>query len=170
MKTSEIIKYILLAIGLCLVQFIVLGRLEISTYLQPQILVLIPLVLPIQVKKPYLLLIAFIIGTVADLFLNTFGLNTFCLVLVAYLRNFWLPKEDNPRPEFNVVPSLRIVFNPKWISYILILTSIYHFSYFLLEYMAIKYFFRILLTALLSTALSIFVQWIVYQLFLRNRK
>ncbi|MDB4347104.1 hypothetical protein OAB01_00445 [Bacteroidia bacterium] len=169
MKTSEIVKYILLALGLCLIQFIVLDKLQLSTYLQPQILVLIPLILPIQTRRPSLFLIAFAIGMIADFFLNTFGLNTFCMVLVAYLRSFWLPKEDNPRPEFNVVPSLQIVLNPKWISYILILSAIYHFSYFILEYMAIKYFFRILLTALLSTALSIFVQWIIYQLFLKNR-
>ena len=170
MKTGEILRYILLCIGLCLFQFVVLSRLELVTYLQPQILLLIPLILPIHVTKSNVLIIAFAIGMLADLFLNTFGINTFCMVLVAFLRYLWLPKEDNPRPEFNVVPGLKIILNPKWISYVVILTTVYHLAYFLLEYMAFEFFFRILLTAFISAAFSIFVQWIVYQLFLQKKK
>lgn len=170
MKTIDIIKYILLAIGLSLFQFIVLNNLEMGTYIKPQILLMVPLLLPIQIKKGYVLIIAFCIGISADFFLNTFGINTFCMVLVAYLRYLWLPKETNPRPEFNVVPQINVTFNPKWISYILILTFIYHFMYFLLEYFAFQYFFRILLTAIVSAVFSIFVQWIVFRLFLKARK
>lgn len=170
MKSKDIIKYILLALGLCLFQFIVLNNLDLGPFIKPQILVMLPLLLPIDLKKPYLLIIVFMLGMVLDFFLNTFGISTFAMVLVAYLRSLWLPKENNPRPEFNVVPSLRIVFHKKWISYALILTVIFHFAYFTLEYFAIQYFFRILLTTIFSALLSIFIQWITFQLFLKFRK
>lgn len=169
MKTQEIIKYIILGIGLCLIQFIVLNKLNLSPYIQPQILILLALLLPMQINKAYQMLIIFGVGLTADFFLNTFGISAFCLLLITYYRGYWLPKEDNPRPEFNVVPALRVVFNNKWIGYVIFLTFGYHLVFFILEYAAIKFFYRILLTAILSSIVSIFIQWIIYQLFLKHK-
>lgn len=167
MKRNDIIGYILLFLGLIGLQVIVLNNLDLGAYIKPQILVLFILLLPIEINKSYLLLMAFAAGMTADFLMNTNGLNTSGMLLIAFIRGWWLPKENNPRAEFNVVPSLRILLNGKWISYILLLTAIFHFNYFFLEFFNFIYIFRIFTVTILSTIFSIFVQWLLFKLFLQ---
>jgi len=169
MKRSDIVGYILLFLGLIALQVIVLNNLDLGAYIKPQILVLFILLLPIDINKSYLLLLAFIAGLTVDFLMNTNGLNTSGMLLVAFIRGLWLPKENNPRPEFNVVPSLKIKLNGKWMSYILLLTTIFHFNYFVLEFFNFKYIFRIFTVTILSTIFCIFVQWIIFKLFLQAK-
>lgn len=48
------------------------------------------LLLPIETNTLLLLIIGFITGFTIDIFYDSLGLHAFALVVVAYLRNFWL--------------------------------------------------------------------------------
>ncbi len=169
MKTNDYIGYSLLFFGLVFFQIIVLNNLSLGTYIKPQIIFAFILLLPITINKTNLLLIACSVGLFADFLFNTNGLSTSSMLLIAFIRDFWLPKENNPRAEFNVVPGLQISLNAKWISYVYLLTVIYHFNYFLLDFFSLNFFFRIILVTILSSIFSIFVLWIIYRLFLKPK-
>jgi rod shape-determining protein MreD len=168
-KTRDIIGYLLLALGLLVAQVLVLDNLDLGVYLKPQILVLLPILLPMELNKTNSLLVSFFLGLAADFLLNTHGIHAFSMTLVVYLRYIWLPKEDRPREDFNVVPSLRIILNAKWFTYVIILTSIYHFVFFSLEFFSFYFLFRILVTSILSTLLALLFEWFIYFVFLRGR-
>jgi len=48
------------------------------------------LMLPIEINVVWLMLVGFLLGFFVDIFYDSLGLHTFALVLVAYLRNYWL--------------------------------------------------------------------------------
>ena len=48
------------------------------------------LLLPIEINHLVLMLIGFILGFTIDIFYDSLGLHALALVLVAYLRNYWL--------------------------------------------------------------------------------
>ncbi|HWA34935.1 MAG TPA: hypothetical protein VG737_12425, partial [Cyclobacteriaceae bacterium] len=48
------------------------------------------LLLPIETNSMVLMLVAFVLGIGVDVFYDSLGLHAFSLVLVAYLRNYWL--------------------------------------------------------------------------------
>jgi len=48
------------------------------------------LLLPKTISRSYLMVIAFLCGTLADLFSNTLGMHAGVTVLVAFVRNYWL--------------------------------------------------------------------------------
>lgn len=169
MKTKDIIGYFLLAFGLITAQVLILDNLDLGSYIKPQILILLPILLPMELKKGYSLIAAFLVGLTADFLLNTHGIHAFCMTLVVYIRYIWLPKEDRPREDFNVVPALRLHINPKWITYVLILTSVYHFVFFSLQFFSFYFLFRILVTAILSTIIALIFEWLIYIVFLRSR-
>lgn len=159
----------MLAFGLLAFQILVIDNLDLGAYFKPQILVVLALLFPLNLKKGYALFLAFTFGIIADFFLDTHGINAFSLTLVTYIRDIWLPKEERPREDFNVVPSLSIKLNPKWLTYVILLTSIYHFIFYTLEFFSLFFIFRILTTSILSTALCLVFQWILYLVFLRNK-
>ena len=169
MNSREIIGYILLAIGLILIQVLFIDQLDLSTYIKPQVLVLFPLLIPIKLNRAYGLLTVFAVGLICDFLLNTHGIHAFCMTLVFYLRNLWLPTEDRPREDFNIVPGLKIKLNPKWLTYLTLLTLTYHLVFFSLEFFSLYYAFRILITAIISTLFALLFQWLIYLLLLRKK-
>lgn len=48
------------------------------------------LLLPIETNSLVLMLVAFVLGIMVDLFYDSLGLHAFSLVLIAYARNYWL--------------------------------------------------------------------------------
>jgi hypothetical protein len=48
------------------------------------------LLLPVDINKLILMLIAFVLGFTIDLFYDSLGMHAMALVMVAYLRNYWL--------------------------------------------------------------------------------
>ena len=48
------------------------------------------ILLPVEMSNLRLMLIAFLLGISVDIFYNSLGLHTIALVLLAYLRNYWL--------------------------------------------------------------------------------
>jgi rod shape-determining protein MreD len=48
------------------------------------------LLLPVETNNLLLMVLGFILGFIIDIFYDSLGLHAFTLVLIAYLRNYWL--------------------------------------------------------------------------------
>lgn len=48
------------------------------------------LLLPIETNSLVLMLVAFVLGIMVDMFYDSLGLHAFSLVMIAYARNYWL--------------------------------------------------------------------------------
>ena len=71
---------------LILVQVLVLNNMNLGGYLNPYIYVLFLLLLPANINRSLLLIIAFITGLTIDYFGNTLGLHAAASVFLAFLR------------------------------------------------------------------------------------
>jgi rod shape-determining protein MreD len=142
-------------IGLVLLQVLVLNNIEFSGYVNPYLHILFILALPFETPNWVLLVLAFLLGFIIDLFSNTFGMHTFASVLMAFTRPYLLkviaPREgyeSGSRPGANY-------FGFEWfIKYSLILVLVHHFSLFYIEAFKFQLFFSTLLRALLSTVFT----------------
>ena len=130
---------------------------------------IILILLPIKVPRNALLLLAFIIGIILDIFYSSLGVHTSTLVFTAFFRPFILQILE-PRGGYNVNTSpTRYHLGLNWfVRYASILMLIHCFFYFSVEAFSFIYIKEILLGTLFSFIFSmIFI--LLYQ-FLINPK
>lgn len=116
------------------------------------------LFLPNNTPTSILLLVAFLIGIVIDMFYNTAGMHASAAVLIAYLRGYIL-KVLFPTKGLDTeqVISLNGMGTERFIRYIIILTFIHHFYLFFLEAGTISLFLNTSLKVIASVLYSTIV-------------
>ena len=101
------LQNILRFIFLILLQVFILDNIQFMGYINPMIYVLFILSLPVRFPKWALLILAFIMGLIIDVFSNTAGMHSFALVFAAFLRtpviNIFtsIDEGSNPTPSFH---------------------------------------------------------------------
>ena len=92
------------------------------------------LLLPIETNTLILMLIAFLLGFFVDIFYDSLGLHAFSLVLVAYVRNFWLGV-ITPQGGYDAGegPTLAVNGLQWFLVYAIPLVFIHHFALFFME-------------------------------------
>jgi rod shape-determining protein MreD len=163
---SVLLRNIIRFILLVAVQVLLINNMNLSGYLNPTIYILFILLLPTDINKSLMLILAFVTGYTIDIFANTPGLNAAATVLLAFaipsVRNIFFKNTDfSPGEE----PSLKKVGLSGFFRYTLIMVFIHHFALFFLESFSFSLFFftlaRIVLGTLLST-LAIIVSMLLF--------
>lgn len=92
------------------------------------------LLLPIETNTLVLMIIAFVLGFFIDIFYDSLGLHALSLVLVAYIRNYWLGT-ITPQGGYDAGegPTLAVNGLQWFIVYTLPLVFIHHFVLFFTE-------------------------------------
>jgi len=168
--TNVYVKNIVRFVLLVLLQVLILNNMNLSGYMNPYVYVLFILLLPVDINKSLLLVIAFLTGLTIDVFGNTPGLNAFSTVLLAFSRpgilrrltkNIdFLPDEE---PGF-----ARLGFG-KFLRYVFVLVFIHHVALFFLETFSFHDFLNTLYRILINTFLSTFIIMILVLLFSKRK-
>ena len=90
MNIRKLISYLLLIIFLGVVQIFFLKNLALFGVAFAFIYLLGILILPISLRPAPLILIAFVLGFVLDLFYETIGMHTAAATFLAFVRSLWL--------------------------------------------------------------------------------
>lgn len=149
---TDLIRYIVSFFLLLLVQVALLNNIHLGGYINPFIYVMFLLMLPVRVPGPLLLVIAFVLGIIIDMFSNTIGMHAAACVFMAYARptvlKFIAPREGY---ETEAVPSIK-QFGVNWyVIYTIILVLLHHLMLFFIEVFRLSELFPTLLRTLLST-------------------
>ena len=153
-----------------LIQILLLNNMNLSGYLNPYIYMLFILLLPANINRSLLLLLAFGTGLTIDYFGNTLGLHAAACVTMAFarpgtinflFRNYEFGTNEEPGP-------FAIGF-AGFIRYAIILVFIHQAVLFYLEVFSTSNFFFTLSKVLLSTLLSVIIMLIAL-LFTSKRK
>lgn len=127
------LQNILRFIFLILLQVFILDNIQFMGYINPMIYVLFILSLPVRFPKWALLILAFIMGLIIDVFSNTAGMHSFALVFAAFLRtpviNIFTSLDEGANP----TPSFHTFGVSAYVKYVVILVLIYHFILFFIE-------------------------------------
>lgn len=144
-------------IGLVLVQVLLLNHICLFGLATPFLYIYLILVMDKDVKPIPLMLLAFTLGLVVDIFSNTPGVNAGASVLLAFLRMLLL-RLFAPREEFeNFEPSIRTLGIWPFIRYAFVGLLLHHAALFMLEafsfahmgYLSLRILCSVVLTMLL---------------------
>lgn len=160
--------YLIYFFILVLLQLLVFNNIEFSGYINPYVYILFILLLPFTTPRIILLLLAFILGIVIDIFLGTPGVHSSAAVFMAFSRPFVM-RLYSPREGYQTGTNPRLTqFGMEWfVKYTITLVLIHHFTLFYLEVFSLNHFFNTLLRAFLSSLLTsliiIFSQFFVFR-------
>lgn len=134
------------------------------------IYVLFILLLPMEMKTIPMMLIAFVLGMGLDIFYDTLGIHTACLVFIAFIRNFWL-KLLTPTGGYdeNQSPSL-LNMGFGWFSYYsLPLFFLHHVLFFYIENLGTG-LISLVIQKTVASVVFVYVMSIIVQLMFYRRK
>ncbi len=165
---QQIFKYIGHCILIILIQVLILNQININGMINPYIYPLLIILLPLTIRPYYLLIIAFSIGFVIDIFCDTPGMHASALVLIAFLRPLLFKLLNPKEQETNELMDMYYHGITWFVVYISVIVLVHHSVFFLVEkgnFVAYHYtFFK----TIISSAFSVLFM-MMYLLFSSNK-
>lgn len=155
---NRILKYIGSAVGLAVLQILILNNVHINGYFSPFLYIAVILFLPHDTPKVATLALGFLMGLVIDLFSYTPGVHAGATVFMSFMQISLLPILS-PRGDYEpgATPSVEEYGWGWFLRYIIILTTLHHFALYALEIFSISNFSTSLLKIASSTVITVFL-------------
>lgn len=160
----NIIKIIIFA----LLQVFVFNHINFLGSYQPYIYIVFVFFYPPYQNKYALLILAFLLGLMIDIFEYTGGIHAFALTLIAFIRNpiiKLLAGKQEYEMEFFTFHSLSFA---QWIFYLSILTCLHHLILLTLENFKLEGITPTLLKALINSGITL-VFVFIYKIIFKNK-
>lgn len=166
-----VVKNIIRFILLVLLQVLVLDNVQFHGFIIPYVYVMFILLLPFQINKSWLLILAFVMGITIDFFGNTLGLHAGALVFMAFVRpgvlRFYFPRlEADPNDE----PGIRKLGFWGFLRYAFTLILLEQIVLTFLELFSFRHFFTYLYQAGLNAITTTAAIIILDLLFVKRQK
>ncbi|MBN2616015.1 MAG: hypothetical protein JXR71_10025 [Bacteroidales bacterium] len=169
--TGGIIKQVIRFGLLILLQVWVLDKVSFDGFVIPYAYVMFILLLPFDINKSLLLLLAFFTGLVMDFFGNTLGLHAASLVLLAFVRpgvlHFYFPRLETQIGEEPGIVRLGLF---GFIKYAFTLILLFQTALVFLEVFSFHHFFSLLWEAVLGALATTFSVTLLELLFERRKR
>ncbi|MBQ8492932.1 MAG: hypothetical protein IJ464_01455 [Alistipes sp.] len=161
------ISYFWLALSLLVVQIFILDQLSIAMWLRPMLFPLIVILLPMEWRTIWVLMVSLIVGVVLDVSLGGAGLYTATLLPLAVVRSTVMYLTTHRSVEHGDQTALlsRMALRQLMI-YVGAMLLLHHALFFWLEAMSVALLWQLLATILFSTLLSLIIAWPIVRLFI----
>ena len=152
---------------LVFLQVLILNHINFGGYINPYFYIYFILLLPFDIPRWLLLIVAFILGLSIDIFTNTIGLNAAACVVMAFFRPFVISAiSTGPESLIGDTPSLRNQGIKWFLYYSIILVLIHHSALFYLEIFRFSEFtvtfIRVLLSSAFTMVLVLISEYLLY--------
>lgn len=155
-------------LGLALVQVLLLNNIYLFGLATPFLYIYLILVLDKNIDRTVLMLVAFALGLLVDVFCNTPGVNAAASVLLAFVRPQLL-RMFAPREEFeNFEPGIHTLGFWAFMRYVLVALLLHHAAVYFLEAFSFAHIGYLLLRILCSTLLTVMLVMSIE--FIRHRQ
>ncbi len=154
-----------------LVQVLILKNIALFNVAFCFIYVVFLLSLPVNTNHLLLMLIGFILGISIDTFYDSLGVHAFAMVLIAYLRNYWLAT-ITPQSGYdgNAIPVLETNGIQWYLVYSIPLIFIHHFVLFYFEATTFSMFWNTFLKVFSSTLFTLIIILIIQSIPSNNKR
>ena len=171
MNIRNLFSYGFLILILGLVQILFLKNLAVFGHAFGFLYLLGLLILPSTLRTIPLMLIAFCIGFILDIFFQTIGMHTGAATLFAFLKPTWL-KVASPTGGFDEAeePSLGQIGFGRYISYAFPLLFVYCLAFFTADQWGTGGFFGILSKSFFSALFTLLLTLVVQLLFFSRKR
>jgi|GEM_PF-61053 len=166
MSARILIQATLLFIGLLLGQIFVFDLIHITGFGSVMVYPLLIMLLPINLPKAAVLVIAFLVGYILDFFTGNGGFHAAALTLMAFARG---PVLDLLAPtagyDKNALPTVE-ERGVKWfLLYAFLLLLVHQTAYYFIERFSFSNFMYTVIRIISGTAISVFTIWLLTLLF-----
>lgn len=163
------VLYFWLTLALLFVQIFILDEISMALWLRPMIFPLIILLLPIEWRPIWVILVALLLGVVMDAALGGAGLYTSTLLPLAVTRRWILFLTTRRSVEAGDQTSLlsRMPLR-QVIIYVGAMLLLYNVLFFVLESLSMVAAMQLIATIICSTILSVILAWPIVRLFLKR--
>lgn len=169
---SDIIKRnIIRFIILVLLQVLLLNNINLTSWqIKPFIYILFIMLLPFDTPNWSILLLAFLLGFIIDLFSNSLGIHAFATVFVAFIRPYILQVITSKTNYQNITsPHIAHLGFIWFLKYTLILVFVHHFVYYFMEAFSFKLVFDTLMRVGIGTIYTSIIIFLSQLFISKNR-
>ena len=160
------ISYIWLMVAVLILQIFLLDNISIHLWLRPMIFPLVVLLLPMEWRTLWVMLIALFTGLVMDMSLGGAGIYVASLLPIALLRGTLMYLATNRVVESSDQTTLLSRLSLRQLmTYLALAMLLHHTLFFFLETLSLARFISLLATILFSTLLSMVVAWPIVRIF-----
>jgi len=160
-------KYVFMFISLVLVQVLIFNQVQFSGFFNPYVYVLFIILLPLSAPRYLVLILAFLLGLIIDVFSNSLGVHSAATVFAAYARPLVIRVISNREDDKSDYPGLHQNKLIWFINYLLIMVLLHHTVLFYLEVYTFTNFFntfyRVILSSLFSIIIIVLSQFLVFK-------
>jgi hypothetical protein len=160
-------KYAVMFVSLVLVQVLIFNQVQFSGFFNPYVYVLFIILLPLSTPRYAVLILAFLLGLIIDIFSNSLGVHSAATVFIAYLRPLVIRIISNREDDKSNYPGLHQNKLIWFINYVSIIVLLHHSLLFYLEVYTFANFFntlyRVFLSSLFSIIIIVLSQFLVFR-------
>ena len=164
-------SYIWMSLAVLFVQIFLIDNINLgasmSIWMRPMLFPLIVLLLPVEWKTIWVLLVAYAVGYIMDVSVGGEGLYVATLLPIALLRP-WLLYITTNRNVVAVGQSQQLssLNTRQLMLYLGTTLLVHHTLFFFMEALSLNNFMQVVMTIILSLALSMLIGWFVVRLFI----
>jgi len=154
-------------VSLVLVQVLIFNQVQFSGFFNPYAYLLFVILLPLSTPRYLVLILAFLLGLIIDIFSNSLGVHSAATVFAAYARPLVIRVISNREDDKNDFPGLHQNKLIWFVNYVLIMVLLHHAVLFYLEVFTFTNFFntlyRVVLSSLFSIIIIVLSQFLVFK-------
>ena len=162
-----LVKYVVMFFSLVLVQVLIFNQVQFSGFFNPYVYLLFIILLPLSTPRYAVLILAFVLGLIIDVFSNSLGVHSAATVFAAYVRPLVIRIISNREDDKSDYPGLNQNKLAWFINYVLIMVLLHHTVLFYLEVYTFANFlntlYRVILSSLFSIIIIVLSQFLVFR-------
>lgn len=171
MNSRNLISYALVILTLGAVQILFLKNLALFGHAFGFLYLLGLLILPNTIRTIPLMVLAFCLGFVIDVFFETIGMHTAAATLFAFIKPIWL-KTASPTGGFDEAeePTLSQIGLGRYVSYAFPLIFVYSLVFFIADHWGTTGFLGVLSKSFFSAIFTLVLTILIQLLFFRRKR
>jgi hypothetical protein len=160
-------KYTIMFVSLVLAQVLIFNQVQFGGFFNPYVYILFVILLPLSTPRYLVLLLAFALGFIIDVFSNSLGVHSAATVFIAYMRPLVIRIISNREDDKSDYPGLHQNKLIWFVSYVVFMVLLHHLLLFYLEVYTFANFlntlFRVVLSSLFSIIVIVLSQFLVFR-------
>ena len=160
-------KYTIMFVSLVLVQVLIFNQVQFGGFFNPYVYILFVILLPLSTPRYLVLILAFALGFIIDVFSNSLGVHSAATVFIAYMRPLVIriiSKREDDKRDFPGLHQNKLIW---FVSYVVFMVLLHHLLLFYLEVYTFANFlntlFRVVLSSLFSIIVIVLSQFLVFR-------
>lgn len=150
---------------LVLLQVFLFDNIALSVYFHPLIYIAFIIILPLDMRPVWVLLLSALLGLTLDIFTGQAGLNVIATTAVGFMRTAIVGLICGRSMGFDdTIPSLHRFTTKKLIGYIVAMVVVHSIIYFGMESLSVMHIMHTLLRIIISDVVAIFIVWYIVRL------